>query len=121
MTITLGNTTLCAGQARNSTGDPVGPSEPTEGLRIECMRRKPAKVVGWLRRQELFQYGQVRRLHTGKKEPLHSLPGQHFIGDFRQPAMQNAEENAIDILHPMPQTGESPFERYQASNHSNTV
>ena len=28
MTITLGNTTLCAGQARNSTGDPVGP----EGL-----------------------------------------------------------------------------------------
>ena len=26
MTITLGNATLCAGQARNSTGDPVGPN-----------------------------------------------------------------------------------------------
>ena len=26
MTITLGSSTLCAGQARNSTGDPVGPS-----------------------------------------------------------------------------------------------
>ena len=27
MTITLGNTTLCAGQARNSTGSPVGPRD----------------------------------------------------------------------------------------------
>ena len=27
MTITLGNTTLCAGQTRNSTGSPVGPSD----------------------------------------------------------------------------------------------
>ena len=27
MTITLGNTTLCAGQARNSTGSPVGPND----------------------------------------------------------------------------------------------
>ena len=26
MTITLGSTTLCAGQTRNSTGDPVGPN-----------------------------------------------------------------------------------------------
>ena len=26
MTITLGSTTLCAGQARNSTGKPVGPN-----------------------------------------------------------------------------------------------
>ncbi len=26
MTITLGSSTLCAGQARNSTGNPVGPS-----------------------------------------------------------------------------------------------
>ena len=27
MTITLGNTILCAGQARNSTGSPVGPRD----------------------------------------------------------------------------------------------
>ena len=27
MTITLGSTTLCAGQARNSTGSPVGPND----------------------------------------------------------------------------------------------
>ena len=27
MTITLGNTTLCAGQARNTTGSPVGPRD----------------------------------------------------------------------------------------------
>ncbi len=27
MTITLGSTTLCAGQARNSTGSPVGPRD----------------------------------------------------------------------------------------------
>jgi len=27
MTITLGNTTLCAGQTRNSTGQPVGPRD----------------------------------------------------------------------------------------------
>ena len=27
MTITLGNATLCAGQARNSTGSPVGPRD----------------------------------------------------------------------------------------------
>lgn len=27
MTITLGNTTLCAGQARNTTGSPVGPND----------------------------------------------------------------------------------------------
>ena len=31
MTITLGNSTLCAGQARNSTGSPVGPRD----LRIQ--------------------------------------------------------------------------------------
>ena len=31
MTITLGSTTLCAGQTRNSTGDPVGPNN----LRIQ--------------------------------------------------------------------------------------
>ena len=27
MTITLGSTTLCAGQARNTTGSPVGPND----------------------------------------------------------------------------------------------
>ena len=27
MTITLGSTTLCAGQTRNNTGDPVGPRD----------------------------------------------------------------------------------------------
>ena len=31
MTITLGSTTLCAGQTRNNTGDPVGPRD----LRIQ--------------------------------------------------------------------------------------
>ena len=29
MTITLGSTTLCAGQTRNATGDPVGPADLT--------------------------------------------------------------------------------------------
>lgn len=33
MTITLGESVLCAGQERNSTGDPVGPAD----LRVEAL------------------------------------------------------------------------------------